>query len=271
VVQAIRTIPLLNDAGGHDADLVGHGKGFVLIVGDQHRGNVLALENVTHFERQALAQTDIEIGERFVEEQQLRLWRQRSGQRHPLLLPSREFMRVFAALASEANRGQQARRRGSDARSAARPARPKPTFAATVRCGKARSPEKPCRSARCSGGSRQPARLTVRALHANLAGSNVLKPAMQRNSVVLPQARGSEQAGYAAGFDTETDAIDDGMRAVALDDSFEFEMGHRMSGHGTGSGQRHLPAAPGSVRRRQSSSTAIQHLSIIILIYARES
>jgi hypothetical protein len=53
----------------------------------------------------ALAQIHVEIGERFVEQQQIRAGRQRPGQRHALLLAAREFMRVAVCVTFKANRG----------------------------------------------------------------------------------------------------------------------------------------------------------------------
>jgi hypothetical protein len=54
-----------------DADLVGHRERFLLVVRDQHRGGAARLDDLAHLERQPLAQVDVEIGERLVEQQQL--------------------------------------------------------------------------------------------------------------------------------------------------------------------------------------------------------
>jgi hypothetical protein len=68
---------------------------------------VLALENIAHLVREAFAQVDVEIGEGFVEQDQLRLRRQRAGQRDALLLAAGKFVRIFPALAGEADGGEQ--------------------------------------------------------------------------------------------------------------------------------------------------------------------
>ena len=70
VIEVVWHIPLLDLAFVHDADLVGHGKSLVLVVGDEDRGRPLALEDFPDFERQPLAQPDIEIGKRLVEQDQ---------------------------------------------------------------------------------------------------------------------------------------------------------------------------------------------------------
>ena len=101
VVDPVWAVPLLDGPRGHDADLVGHGKGFVLIVSDQQGRDLLGLEDLAHFQRQALAQVDVEIGEGFIEQDQLRTRRQGAGQRHALLLATGEFMRIALLGAGE--------------------------------------------------------------------------------------------------------------------------------------------------------------------------
>ena len=59
----------------------------------------LRLDDVAHFQRQPLAQFDVEVGEGLVEQQQPRSGRQRAGQRDALLLAAGEFVRELAALA----------------------------------------------------------------------------------------------------------------------------------------------------------------------------
>ena len=118
----------------HDADLVGHREGLVLVVGDEDRGRPLALEDFADFERQPLAQADVEVGEGFVEQQQFGARRQRAGQRDALLLAAGKLVRILVALAVQADRGEQL----PDAQAGlgfGLPPSPKATFSATVRCG----------------------------------------------------------------------------------------------------------------------------------------
>jgi len=63
---------------------------------DHHRGGAALLDDLAHLERQALAQVDVEVGKRLVEQQQIRSRRERARQRHALLLPAGEFMRELS-------------------------------------------------------------------------------------------------------------------------------------------------------------------------------
>jgi hypothetical protein len=96
VVEVVGAVPLHDAALVHDADLVGHGEGLVLIVGHQHRGGAARLDDLAHLQRQALAQGHVEVREGLVEQQQLRPGRQRARQRHPLLLSAGELVREAA-------------------------------------------------------------------------------------------------------------------------------------------------------------------------------
>lgn len=68
MVEIVRRVPLLDPAVGHQADLVGHGERFVLVVRNQNGGHALFLQDAAHLERQAFAQLDVEVGKRFVEQ-----------------------------------------------------------------------------------------------------------------------------------------------------------------------------------------------------------
>ena len=110
VVELVRRIPLLDAAVVHDADLVGERERFVLVVRHQDRRGAARLDDVAHFERQALAQIDVEVGERLVEQQQIGLRRERAGERHALLLAAGELVRIGVAGAREAHERQASRR-----------------------------------------------------------------------------------------------------------------------------------------------------------------
>ena len=62
-----------------------------------------------HFEAHFLAQIGVEIRQRLVEQQRLRLHDQRAGERHPLLLAAREFARIALGKLAEANRREKIR------------------------------------------------------------------------------------------------------------------------------------------------------------------
>ena len=93
VVQRVGVVPLFEPAAVHHADDVADGKGFELVVGDEQRRRARLVEDGADVLRQALAQVGVEAGERLVEQQQLRLRRQRARQRHALLLAAGELMR----------------------------------------------------------------------------------------------------------------------------------------------------------------------------------
>ena len=107
VVEVVGRIPLLDAAVMHDADDVGDGKGLVLVVRDEDRGGAGLLEDVTHFEREPLAQLDIEIREWLVKQQQMRARGQRAGERDALLLAAREFVWILATLPGEPDQREQ--------------------------------------------------------------------------------------------------------------------------------------------------------------------
>ncbi len=226
VVQAIRRIPLLNGSLGHDADLIRHGEGFMLVMGNQYRGDVLVLEDFTYFERQALAQVDVQIRERFVKQDQLWARSQCARQCDTLLLAAREFMRIMATLAIQADSGQQF-------------GHPAPTLA-TIETGQAEADvgrNRQVREKRVVLKNHADLPLLRRqlvcgaadaaTLHANLASGNVLKAGDTAQQRGLAATRRSQQAGNVASFDAKVHAIDDGMRSVTLHDASQFEMCHQ--------------------------------------------
>ncbi len=78
----------------HDADLVGERERLVLVVRDEDRRRPRGVENRAHLERQPLAQIDVEIRERLVEQQQIRRRRERPRQRDALLLAAGKLVRI---------------------------------------------------------------------------------------------------------------------------------------------------------------------------------
>jgi len=107
VVEVVRRVPLLDPAVGHQADFVCHGECFVLVVRDEDGGHALFFQNAAHLERQAFAQLDVEVGERFVEQQQFRMRGQGACQGYALLLPAGQFVGVLALLSGQSDSGQQ--------------------------------------------------------------------------------------------------------------------------------------------------------------------
>ena len=106
VIERVGVVPLVQAALLHHADLVANGKSLELVVGYKQRRGVGRLEDAAHLVGEPLAQVNIEVGERLVEQQQAWLGCQGSGQGHALLLPAREFMCEAALLAGQADQGQ---------------------------------------------------------------------------------------------------------------------------------------------------------------------
>jgi hypothetical protein len=95
---------LLDDLpGGHHRDPGRHGQRLGLVVGHVERGDPeLALE-VAQLRAHAIAQGGVEVGQRLVEEQQLRPAHQGPGQGQPLLLATGELGGVAALEPAEAD------------------------------------------------------------------------------------------------------------------------------------------------------------------------
>ena len=93
VVEGVGVVPLVQMAFVHHANHVTDRKGLQLVVRDKQRRRSGGLQDVAHLVRQALAQIDIEVGKRLVQQHELRARGQRPRQRHALLLPARELVR----------------------------------------------------------------------------------------------------------------------------------------------------------------------------------
>jgi len=107
VIQVVRAIPLGKLTALQDADLVGYGERFGLVMGDQHRGGALLLQDVAYLLPEPLAHLHVQIRERFVQQQQLGARRQRPGQRDALLLTAGQLMRVALARGGQSDHLEQ--------------------------------------------------------------------------------------------------------------------------------------------------------------------
>ena len=148
VVQRVRVVPLVQPAFVHHADHVADGEGLELVVRDEQRRGVRRLEDAADLVRQPLAQVDVEVGERLVQQQQLRL-----------AAPARAPAPRVAAGRRTARAESAARCRPGPPAPAPRPrALPRSRAWAAGRCrrrrcgrrrgaGTARSPGTPCRCA----------------------------------------------------------------------------------------------------------------------------
>ena len=75
--------------------MISQGKGIVLIMRHHHAGDVVFFQHVGHFLAHVLPQLLVQIGKRLIHQQQQRLRCERPGQRHPLLLTARQFVRIL--------------------------------------------------------------------------------------------------------------------------------------------------------------------------------
>ena len=92
VVQAVSVVPLVQLAMVHHTDHITNGKGLQLVVRDEQGRGFGRLQDVAHFVGQALSQVHIEVGKRFIQQQQIGPWGQRTRQGHPLLLATRKLV-----------------------------------------------------------------------------------------------------------------------------------------------------------------------------------
>jgi hypothetical protein len=106
VIEVVSAVPLLDPALAHDADFVGERERFVLVVGDEYGRDARALDDVANLEGKALAQVDVQVRERLVEQQQVRFRRQRARQRHALLLASGKLVRIGVAYTGQTHQRQ---------------------------------------------------------------------------------------------------------------------------------------------------------------------
>ena len=113
-----RAPDLLDAAGPHHHDPVGHGERLLLVVRDHDRGDAEPALQVAQLAAQPGADPGIEGRERLVEQEQAGAERQRPGQGHALLLPARELGRVFAGLLGQADQLQELAHPGLDLRPA---------------------------------------------------------------------------------------------------------------------------------------------------------
>ena len=94
VVQLVGRADLLDRAVVDHHDLVGDLHRLLLVVGDEHRGDVHLVVQPAQPVAQLLADLRVERAERLVEQQHLRLDGERTGQRHALALAAGQLRRV---------------------------------------------------------------------------------------------------------------------------------------------------------------------------------
>ena len=104
--------PFLNDASvTQDADAVGHGQRFFLIMGDEDGGDANLALDALQFHLHVDAQRLVERGER-LQQQHARLRHDGAGERHALALAAGKLVRAAAAQLSELHQIERACHRG---------------------------------------------------------------------------------------------------------------------------------------------------------------
>ena len=137
IVEIERRAHLLDDAVMHDDDLVGHGHGLDLVVGDVDRGGLQALVQLLDLGAHLHAQLGVEVGERLVEEEDLRIAHDGAAHGDALALAAGELARIAVEQRLQA-RGCPAAlltRCAISAFGAPRSFREKAMLSATVMCG----------------------------------------------------------------------------------------------------------------------------------------
>ena len=97
VVQRVGVGPLMQRAVIHHADQITDGERLKLIMRHHQRRGPGRFQNATHLMRQTLAQINIEIGKRLIQQQEFGSRCQGTRKRYALLLTAGEFVRHAAA------------------------------------------------------------------------------------------------------------------------------------------------------------------------------
>ena len=91
VIDGLRFVDLLHDAGLHYDDDVGDAHGLVLVVRDEHRGDARLALDAADLLAGLQAQAGVEVGQRLVQQQHAGHLDQRAGDGDALLLPARQL------------------------------------------------------------------------------------------------------------------------------------------------------------------------------------
>jgi hypothetical protein len=231
LVEVARGAFLRDPGVRHHDDAVGDGERLLLIVGHIGHGQVEVLLQFADFLADAAAQLGVEIGERLVEEQHLRLQHQRTGDRDALLLAARELGRVAVLEALEADQRQLLQRHLL--RLLLAEALHRRAIGGVVEHAHMREQRVGLEHHRdVAIGGRELG--DVLAADQDLALAGDLEPGNHAQGRGLAAAGRAEQGDERAGLDGEVDVVDRRHRAVAHGDVAEFD--------GCGPGLRQLAA-----------------------------
>ena len=239
----------------HDGDPVGDRQGLVLVVGDEQGGDADLELDAPDLVAQLGADLGVQRRERLVEQEDLRLDRERPGERHPLLLAARELVRVAAGLVAEADQLEEpvgGRRRSV----AADPAQPQAEGDVLAR-GHVREQAVGLKHHAHVAPVRRHVGDVV-AVEQDPAGVEPLQAGKRAQGRGLAAARGAEQGDELAGADLERQAVQraDLAEAAAQIDQPDLDPRRRdrrsadraAGGSASSSSIGRLPARPGGRR-----------------------
>ena len=103
IINIFRLADLLDATLIHDHDGIGHGKCLFLIVGNRDKGDAGGLLDALQFVLHILTQTQIQCAQRLVQQQNLRLIDQRTGNGHTLLLTTGQRIDPAVTVALQAD------------------------------------------------------------------------------------------------------------------------------------------------------------------------
>ena len=136
-IDLLRRAVLLQPAAVDNRDLVGQRQRLGLVVGDIDEGDAGAALQALQLPAHLLAELGVEIGQRLVEQQDLRLDHEAAGQRHALLLAAGQLVRIALLEPGEVDQRERVARPSASRLAAGvfRTFRPNTTFSYTVLCG----------------------------------------------------------------------------------------------------------------------------------------
>ncbi len=225
VVEIERLALLLDDAFAHDDDMVGHGHRLDLVVGHVDRGRMQPVVQRADFLAHVDAQRRIEVGQRLVEQERLRMADDGAAHGDALALATGKLPRI-ALRADATDRWwprpprppswlRPWRRRGC---AGCRSGFPRRSYADRAhRTGKPWR-RRACAAARCS---------SVRRQSSGRRSEMLSRPASERRSVDLPQPDGPTERHEGALGDRQVDILQGMEGAVVLVDAAELDLiGH---------------------------------------------
>jgi hypothetical protein len=223
VVQLQRRADLLDPARAQHDDLVGHGHGLDLVVGDVDHGGLEPGMQVADLGAHRHAQLGVQVGQRLVEQEQLGFAHDGTADRHPLALAARELRGLALQQFAQAQQRGGGGHLGLDLRLGhpdVLQAEGHVVVHRHVRVQRIRLEHHRAAAVRRRHG--------VHALpvDADLAGGRRLQAGDHPQQRRLAAARGADEDHELTVVHRQVDAVQDGGLVKTLDDVLEFKCGH---------------------------------------------